>query len=229
MYRMRDGSEVQDPRLGRLPQHDPRSLAYDIRDALTTKQLLAPRSWTWGCPIRLDQGNVGSCVGNAVTHEAAARPKVVAGLTEVDALAVYHRAQELDEFAGTDYEGTSVLAGMKAGTERGWYIKYRWALNIDDLVAAIGWYGPAVLGINWYDGMMDVDPKGYVRPTGHLAGGHAILANGVNVTEHRVRLTNSWSRGWGWDGCAWLDIDDLARLLSEDGDAAIPQLRAIPQ
>src|SRR5689334_10441072 len=66
------------------------------------------RSYAWACNAWLDQGREGACVGFGWSHELCAKP----GVHMVDnnfALAVYHRAQQIDEYPGEDYSGTSVL------------------------------------------------------------------------------------------------------------------------
>jgi len=56
--KMRDGSKVEDGRLGRLISFDDRSREYPIRAIVAAK---APRAYTWRCGIRLDQGPDGAC------------------------------------------------------------------------------------------------------------------------------------------------------------------------
>ena len=217
-------TDLQDPRLDRLVSFDERSRAFPIRAALEPE--LAPRSYDWGLTLRLDQGSEGACTGFAVTHEAAAEPVPVPGLTETDALAIYRRARELDEWPGEAYSGSSVLAAVKAGVERGWYSEYRWAFGLDDLILAVGWNGPAVLGIPWYDGMSRVDNLAHIHVEGAVAGGHAILTDAVDIEGRRFKLVNSWGADWGWHGICWIGFDDLDRLLHEQGEAAIPVARA---
>ena len=33
---------------------------------------------------------------------------------------------------------------------------------------------------------------------------------------------------WGWGGIAWIAYGDLDRLLHEEGEAALPTVRAVP-
>lgn len=219
---LRDGSHVSDPRLDRLPQFDPRSRNYPIRTLLTA--VVRPRSYTWSCGQWLDQGREGACVGFAWAHEHAARP-AVGHATDDTARALYRRAQQLDEWEGEGYSGTSVLAGAKAAQEAGHLTEYRWAFGIDDLVLALGYKGPAVLGIPWLEGMFNTDPDGYLRVDGPVAGGHAILARAVNLRAGHVVLRNSWGPDWGHAGDARIRIPDLARLLHMDGEACIPLRR----
>lgn len=202
---------------------DPRSRAFPVRPLLAST---TPRSYTWACPVWLDQGTEGACTGFAVTQEAAARPVQVPNLTNTIARAVYRRARQLDEWPGEHYEGSSVLGAIKAGQERGWYPEYRWAFGERDLRLAVGYKGPAVLGVNWYEGMSEPDATGRIRVTGRLAGGHAILCRGVSVTTGLYRLRNSWGQSWGLDGDCFLSFADMARLLNEQGEACIPVRRA---
>lgn len=212
---------------GRLIEFDRRSREFPIR------ALFGPgaqrRSYTWDCPVWLDQGREGACVGFSISHEAAADPVPVAGVTNATARALYKRAQQLDDMPGEDYEGTSVLAGMKAGVEKGWYEEYRWAFGEDDLAVAIGAKGPAVLGIEWREGMLTPDAAGRIRPTGRVVGGHAILCRGYSAKNGMYRLRNSWGRKWGVDGDCFVSAADVRLLLSSRGEACIPLKRLMGQ
>lgn len=210
-------------KFGRRVQFDPRSLNFGVAALVVGRK---PRSYTWSCATHLDQGNLGSCVGHGWAHEANARP-VVHPVTEDDALAIYHRAQQLDDEPGENYEGTSVLAGAKAQVERGWLKEYRWALNgLDDLALAIGYQGPAVLGVNWRQGMMDTDSNGFIHVTGGSVGGHCILAKGVNISKKYFTLHQSWGTSWGYGGDCYIDFADMEILLADQGEAAIPVRRS---
>lgn len=198
------------------------------------------RSYTWNLPIKsyspphpnlerlaLDQGTEGACVGFAWAHEIAARPWSDPNITDDYAIAIYRWAQQNDEWPGENYSGTSVLAGAKAVTEWLSRIKeYRWAFGLDDVRRTIGYKGPVVLGINWYEGMFRPDSTGRIQPTGSLMGGHAILAYRVDERNKRIYLWNSWGQDW-WEGGPWcfLTFEDLGRLLSEQGEACIPVVR----
>ncbi len=211
--------------LGRLEEFDERSRAYPIRTLLAGISI--PRSYTWSCGVQLDQGNVGACVGFSWAAELAARPVVVPAISNDTGLSLYHSAQLIDEWAGEAYEGTSVLAGAKVVQMAGLVDEYRWAFSFDDLILAIGYKGPAVLGINWFEGMDWPDAgTGIVHATGALRGGHAILANGVSIRNGLVRLHNSWGPWWGYKGDCFISFDDLRKLLAERGEACIPVRRS---
>jgi hypothetical protein len=206
----------------RIVKFDQESRSYPIRSLVADKK---PRSYTWRCLVNLDQGREGACTGFAVAHEAAAMPCEVTGINSAVAKAVYQRAKELDEWPGENYEGSSVLAAIKAGLERGWYLEYRWAFGEEDLCLAVGYKGPAVLGINWYEGMGEPDHNGIIEPTGRILGGHAILCRGYSIKTKMYRLHNSWGRGWGVYGDCFISARHMAKLLEEQGEACIPVMR----
>lgn len=221
---LRDGSTTLDPRLDRLTQFDERSRAYNIATLMGSAE---PRSYTWPCRVRdLDQGSEGACVGFAWTAELLASPKVVPGLHNPDALAVYRRAQQIDPWPGEAYSGTSVLAGAQAVQEQGRLKEYRWAFSTDDLAVAVSRKGPAVLGIAWYNSMYNPGPDGFLRPAGTVVGGHAILCVGYNVRGRYFVLQNSWGRDWGTDARARISYEDLHGLLQAGGEACIPVYRS---
>ena len=220
-------TNVDDKKLGRLPQFDERSREFAIRTLLPAEKL---RSYTWHCPVVIDQDNEGTCVGHAWAHEMAAKPLTWQSSSYLARL-IYREACIIDPWSGNDQPiinynyGTSVIAGAKIATQLGHYTEYRWAFGINDLLLAIGYKGPAVLGINWYADMFDPDPDGLLHVSGATSGGHAILANGVNVKKKLVRLHNSWGTDWGVNGEAFISFDDLERLLNEQGEACIPITR----
>jgi hypothetical protein len=140
---------------------------------------------------------------------------------KIDTATLYHDCQLNDEWPGEDYDGTSVRAGAKVLTDRGFITQYRWAESIADIRDWILLRGPVVLGTTWYDNMFYPDSKGYVYPTGGLAGGHAYMAYGYSSTYRRFRCINSWGADWGQNGRFWLKESDLQTLLFDDGEACV--------
>lgn len=222
---LRDGSTVEDRRLDRLVEFDERSRRYPITALLESQHKTEPRSYTWGCDVRtLDQGREGACVGFAWAGEAAARPVVRNGVANDHALAVYRRAQELDEWPGNAYSGTSVLAGAKAMAERGWIREYRWAFGVDDLALAVSRHGPAVLGVPWHESMY-APVNGWITRSGRVVGGHAILCVGYSPKRQAFVLQNSWGISYGNRARVLISYADLSSLLHDGGEACVPVLR----
>lgn len=232
---LRDNQRTDSPLLDRIVQFDPRSRSFAVAETIAEPK---PRGYTWALGIAvLDQGAEGACVGFGVAHELAARPAVVDGLSEQTARSIYWEAQKIDPWEGGAYpdadpfyEGTSVLAGIKVAQRLGHYSEYRWAFGLDDLIMAVGYKGPAVLGLNWYDGMFRPDTEGYIHPTGRWVGGHCILCLGVSVTRREFLLANSWGEDWSvvpwgakaYQGYCKVTFDEMDRLLQENGEACIP-------
>lgn len=221
MFQLKNGVTTEDPRLDRIPEFDEESKEYPVSAVL---QAARARSYHWRCDITLDQGREGACVGFAWTHEAAARPVVVPGLTNAHAQKTYKAAQLLDEWPGEAYSGTSVLAGAKVMQAAGYFAEYRWAFNFNDLLLSLGNRGPAVLGIDWYDSMYEPQ-NGWLELSGRKVGGHAILAWGVSYPGKYVSLHNSWGADWGRNGNAKISFYNLEKLLADGGEACIPSLR----
>lgn len=206
---------------GRRYAPDPRDTAYPLRTLLPLASARLYRYWNdfgwWG-----DQGRTPQCVAYAWTHWLEDGPVPQPGVPPVvKPVVLYHEAQAVDEWPGEDYDGTSVRAGAKALTARGFLSEYRWATRVAEITMALLEVGPVVVGTNWYEGMFTPGPGGILSVTGALAGGHAYVLNGVNVTRGQVRVKNSWGRAWGLQGRAWLPFADLARLMAEDGEACL--------
>jgi hypothetical protein len=215
------------PQLDRLVRFDERSRDYPVRAALPPKP---PRSYTWRCRQWYDQGQEGACTAFALAHEASARPReTLRALSTSTIRGWYHDAQRIDPWPGGAYpganpfyEGSSVLAAAQVGQAAKLFTGYRWCFGLDDVLLTLGYLGPVMLGVNWYEAMLEPTAEGQVRVGGEVAGGHAILARGVDVKRRRVLLRNSWGRNWGVDGDCWVSFDDLDRLLHEDGEAMVP-------
>lgn len=234
---------MHDKRLDRVKKFDEASRAYRAVEGIETLPLISNE---WACYIYNDQGREGACVGFAWSHELAARPKVYL-TNETFALGIYARAKQIDQWAGEDYSGTSVLAGVKAVMEiknahgRRLYGEYRWAFGTEEVLRVLGYRGPVVLGIDWYNNMYYPDAFGFVKAEGSIVGGHAIMANGVhielldpnlpatfdnvNLDKSFVRLHNSWGTEYGIGGDAFLTVRDLDKLLYNGGEACIPMHR----
>ena len=220
---LKDNSSTEDVRLDRLVEFDQRSRNFSISSVVSAK---SPRSYTWRNTEWYNQRSEGACVGFALGHELNARPAEIKNIRE-DWLVkrVYWEAQKIDPWAGGSYpgaspvyEGTSVLAGVKTLHKMGAFREYRWAFNLEDIIMGVGYNGPAVIGVNWYEGMFTPDREGFIRPSGYLGGGHAILVRAVNVKKRIFTLRNSWGRKWGVEGDCYITFDDLDLLMKQRGE-----------
>lgn len=213
---------------GRLERFDPKSRNYPITSTINQKGL---RSYTWRCNVKLDQGPDGACVGFAWAHELAARPKEMLGVDYHRAMFYYHMAQLNDPWNGgaylpkdneSFYEGSSVLGGAKALHKAGVIEEYRWCFSLHDVLMALSWNGPVVVGTKWLEGMFYPDAKGYVKPSGANVGGHAYLLNKIDLKNETIGFVNSWGSSWAKNGEAKIKFADFETLLLNRGEACAP-------
>ncbi len=206
--------------LGRLPAKDERdrnflvSARHPLMESERTYRYWWSNGW-WG-----DQGKTSQCVGYGWTHfledGEVTHNKVTPPL--INPAELYKQAQEVDEWLGNDYDGTSVRAGAKVLQQLGMISEYHWAYDNETLLHTVLEVAPVVVGTNWYSDMFEPNSLGKVKIGGALAGGHCYVINGVNKTARFYRCKNSWSRQWGRQGYFFLSFDDMERLISEDGE-----------
>jgi hypothetical protein len=237
-YTLKDGTSTFDRRLDRIPAFDQRSLDFPARGALNPQQQrLVTKLWTApdSTPV-LDQGQEGACVGFGTTNELLWNPVPVPKLDATFAREkIYWVAQEDDPWPGGSYpgaspryEGTSVLYGVKAAADLGYYTEYRWATTEPEMALAVGHLGPAIIGVDWYEGMFQPDTKGFIHPTGDKAGGHCTLIIGVDVQGGYYTLHNSWGASWGDNGNCKVKRKDMAKLIADNGEVCVITGRTLP-
>lgn len=206
--------------LGRIKNHDPRSLAFP---ASTTGTHRPVTHRTYGSV--LDQGDVGSCVGNTSAHALNTRGmrKVPSRLVnEAQAVEIYAAATAIDQFPGTypDQDtGTDINSAAKVLRDQGRITSWTHAFGLDQTLAALQ-LAPVALGTNWHDSMFEPDSKGFVHPDGSIVGGHEVLIR-ADDARGSVLVRNSWSASWGLRGHFRLTYADLAALLADSGDACV--------
>lgn len=136
-----------------------------------------------------DQGTEGACVGFG-----SSRMMSYLNRKRYDAMWLYRQAQEVDEWPGDDYDGTSVRAAMdvlrtlghrvyrsKASSSAEGIQENRWATTVDQVHACIQ------------------------SPTADRLGA--------------VPIRNSWGRSY--PRTVWLPDNILNKLLGEDGEATL--------
>jgi hypothetical protein len=244
--------------LGRLAARDSRDDAFPLRAAIRKAPTRRNHYWP-AYRVHLNQGAYPECVEFSATHLLCDSPSPwPGGLVQVRASlrslwaethpdgddvagagALYRAAQQVDEWPGDDYEGTSVRAGMKVLQSAGLIAEYRWAASLGDIVDWLLGHGPIAIGTDWPEGWFDTDSAGRLAPldqAGESAGGHATVLNGVNLDGARhafgvgvafARLKNQWRNPdgslWGLNGHAVVRLVDIAELvLHREGEACTP-------
>lgn len=208
--------------LGRIPALDARDQRYSAGNLLRVAPApVKDKGYATG-PI-LDQGSTPRCVGFSIAGVIGGGPimQLAAERGPVIAGELYTRAQQLDEWPGEAYDGTSVRAGFKAAVEVGWFASYVWAWDLATSVRYFREVGPGVDGITWYEGMFTPRRVGrdyWVEPTGSIAGGHAIRRVRYSVKRKATQWANSWGEGYGDKGKVWVHDDALSDLLRWGGE-----------
>jgi hypothetical protein len=180
---------------------------------------------------RLDQGQTGLCTGGALVTARNTHPNHVGGERAFDitmARKVYALATRLDEVpghwnedgSGTD-TGSSGLAACKAGVQLGLITRYEWCFGVDHLLDALPSH-PVIVGTDWTEGMFSPDSFGRISPTGPTQGGHEWTIRGYHLGHRLFYGVNTWGLAWSLRGLFTISFDDMATLLSRDGDVKVP-------
>lgn len=206
--------------LGRRVNHDPRSLRYTV--AATGS--VASVEWNRKVAI-FDQGELGSCTGNAAAGVLGTDPffGTVQNLVinEKLAVALYSAATKLDDADGSyppDDTGSDGNSVAKAARNANYISGWQHITSLDAAQTAIQ-SGPIITGVNWYEGFDSPDDDGVVTISGEVRGGHEFELVGYNADKKLWKAANSWGDSWGDKGYFYFSDVDFAQLLSEDGDA----------
>jgi hypothetical protein len=211
-------------RLGRHMWLDGRSLAFMVEnDARAMRGGLEDQDWKREMVI-LDQGDLGSCTGNAGAGALGTEPFFSAagrdvlpdpsdaGACEDFAVQLYSDATKVD-FGPGQYPpndtGSSGLAICKVLKSRGVIRGFRFARTAYGFLRLLQ-TGPVLQGMDWYEAFFDPDANGYIdanpgwRASG-IAGGHEVEALGLQLDESNllnstIVYANSWASDWGQDG-----------------------------
>jgi hypothetical protein len=239
----------QRPGLGRIQHHDPQNLAY--AHGVLPKAAIQSVVWARHTPI-LDQLQVGSCTGNALTgalgtdsagRTATAQVTVKADskgifkagtytLDEDFAVMAYELNTRLDNIKGQykpDDTGSSGPACGKTAKALGLATGYTHAFTYDALRSALQ-SGPVLIGIDWYNSMFNPKPDGQivVDKASGLAGGHELMIREYDAVNDIVWADNSWGPSWGVAGRAYFKGAHLRTLLSDGGDVTVLAFTTTP-
>lgn len=215
-------------RLGRHINHDPASFGYRAETAAGIKS-----AWHQTHDLPLNQGQIGSCTGNALAGALNTAPNYSGRpRTEADAVQLYEweTAMEGQPYPPND-PGGSGLNVCTVAQQHGWITSYTHAFGIEGALLALV-LRPVITGVNWYDsfdnpiaGQISIGPGATVR------GGHEFLVYRLDVPEGAtiddldkitVHCVNSWGKSWGNNGHFTMVAATWATLLDEQGDVTVP-------
>lgn len=232
-----------DVRLGRHVHHDSRSLNFMFLPKEAKPKKI--NSFWDSAAKALDQGQVGSCTGNATVQCLNAhffdivRKAVRRGggyFTEADALKVYSLATTLDgdpdRYPPTD-TGSDGVSVAKAAVKLGWLDKYTHTMSITSAQAAAE-VTPFIQGTLWTKSMFN-PVNGLVKVgkliDSNIAGGHEYEGAGIDWKSEVMLYRNSWGDQDAWPGSkpgGYFAIGfgkshsyDFENLIENQGDVTI--------
>jgi len=226
------------PLLGRNINFDSRSWDYALQPQEVSIQAVRHRPYI----DVLNQGDVGSCTGNAAVscayhapfYSPDAQPWAYAP-DEDGALRWYARNTAEDGFSGEftyppsggDDTGSDGLTASKVAQEAGIISGYQMAGDLDSSLQAL-MDRPGITGIPWYRSMFSAPSSGLLTVTvsSGLAGGHELCVDEIVAADQPGNGTgkllvggpNSWGTEWGAQGRWYLTADDWWSLRQQDGD-----------
>lgn len=210
-------------RLGRHVEHDDRSRAFGVVHQLGPLRSVVHHRH---CDA-FDQGELGSCTGNAMAGALMTGPLYREGrnLTEANAVELYSLATRCDRIPGfypPDDTGSSGLAVARAAQKMGMVSAYHHAFGLSQALYALS-RGPVIIGIDWFAGFDEpVGVGAELRISGEVRGGHEVVLDRLDVENGFVGGTNSWGKGWGAQGRFVLTFGTFRQLLARDGDVVVP-------
>jgi hypothetical protein len=223
---------VPDRRLGRHINHDPRNRDFGIKARFAGRIELRDIVYHRHVGI-FDQGNLGSCTGNAAVGAVDTDPlfgkHIKYRLYEPTAQKIYSLATTLDPFDGTyppTDTGSSGLAAAAACKKRGFIGAYHWAFGIDEACQAL-MIAPVITGVNWFESMDFPNQDGKVEVAGDVRGGHEFLIRQYitmktgSYLDDWVGCDNSWTAKWGKMGRFFMTVRSWATLLDQQGDVTV--------
>lgn len=131
----------------------------------------------------------------ACTGYSASRCMSLLNRKRYDARWLYHEAQRVDEWEGEDYEGSSVRAAMDV------------LRTLGHRAITHGKEGPPT------------SAEGIAANRWATTVEQILDCLGMSPNAHAIPLLNSWGRDY--PRVVWLNVDALARLLREDGEATL--------
>jgi hypothetical protein len=218
--------EIRVPGAGRLGRHIDRGTKFSAHLTEKTGEQIVDTTWTRECPP-FDQGDLGSCTGNAAAGCLMTTPLYVTGraFTEATAVAIYSEATHFSS-PDTEYppndEGSSGPASAQALEAMGLVSAYTHSVDLQGALEGL-MAGPGSFGVSWMSSFDTPLPTGEcpLSQGAIVRGGHEIQAWKVDTENERVWFYQSWGPTWGGldNGTFWLSYATLTELFDQQADS----------
>jgi hypothetical protein len=174
-----------------------------------------------------DQGNVGSCTGNATAGALDTDPFWHTGINylEPDALKFYSLATHYNppppQWYPPNDTGSSGPAVAQAVEALGLISGFGHTTTLNDSINSLQ-VVPGIFGINWMTSFDNPLSTGEcpLTPGAQVRGGHEIQSFELDMTNERLWFYQSWGATWGGlgNGTFWLSFATLTSLFNEGAD-----------
>jgi hypothetical protein len=240
LYLKFDEDVHEGTRLGRNMWLDGRSLAHMVEnDVHEMGQSLKSCQWERVLTV-LDQGQLGSCTGNAGTGALGPSRSTTPSAAPSCPIRMTKQPPNNSPSSSTptppsstatqgdyppDDTGSSGLAICKVLKSRGTINGYRWARTAYGFLRLLQ-NGPVLQGMPWYNAFFTPDPQGFIDtdpnwPSSGVAGGHEIEAVAVELDtidafNSVITYVNSWGSNWGDSGRFRMRLRTYEQLTGVD-------------
>lgn len=211
--------------LGRHVNHDPHNANFHALTRPPARRHPSYAGRVWPSREVFDQGDSPRCTTEAAIGLLRTGPFSIDFTEKADydqpaeRQAAYLAWQRYDPWYPAPHDGSTSDAPFRGLRDAGVIPGWHWLFGEPQAREWVTWYSPLVVGTKWKMGMFYPDAKGYLNVTGDVVGGHEYLIVQYSKARDAYRIVNSWGRGWGQNGRAWIRAVDLAALLADDGDA----------
>lgn len=176
-----------------------------------TLTTLVRREVVWDCDTVLDQGDTPHCVGYTGADFQNTLP-TDSNMSAFGAEDLYRQCKIIDGQPGME-NGSSIHSLMKVLRRYGRINAYAFTSSLTTVKLWILTKGAVLVGTNWFEGMGETDPQGFVHPTGKVVGGHAYSLIGYDPKTDTFTGLNHWGATWGLNGRFRITGREFSRLL----------------
>lgn len=189
--------------------------------------------WAPNVTDPLDQGDLGSCTGNAMAQCLSSKPFTLQ-LGENSAVAIYGLATTLDAFPGTyppDDTGSDGQSAALAAKKLGFTtLTFAAVDTLEGLQVALQ-RAPCVIGMPWWSGMSAPTACGEMKRSGYVEGGHEEALVAWDSDRKTFVTRNSWGKTYGkcrsgasaaQCGYAYMSAGTLQQQLNDGAEIDCP-------